>query len=69
MSSKKINIEELYDKTGSLYKLVILASRRAVELNDGAVQLTEYEKDNVSETALKEIIEGRVSYKGQKQDK
>ncbi len=66
MSSKKIKMEELYEKTGSLYKLVILASKRAVELNNGAAQLTEHEQDNISETTLKEIIEGRVSYKGQK---
>jgi len=69
LNSKKITIEELYDKTGSLYKLVILASKRAVELNDVAAQLTEYEKDNISETTLKEIMEGKVSYKGQKGNK
>ena len=69
MSSKNIKIEELYEKTGSLYKLVILASKRAVELNDAATQLTEYEKDNISETTLKEIMEGKVSYKGQKGNK
>ena len=68
MISKKIKIEELYDKTGSLYKLVILASKRAVELNDAAAQLAECEKDNISETTLKEIIEGKVSYKGQKKE-
>ena len=66
MNSKKITIEELYDKTGSLYKLVILASKRAVELNNAAAQLTEYEKDNISEKTLREIIEGKVSYIGQK---
>jgi DNA-directed RNA polymerase omega subunit len=62
----KISLESLYDKTGSIYKLVIMAARRAVELNAGAAKLTQEQNDNIAETALQEILEGKVSFKGQK---
>ncbi|NQT95447.1 MAG: DNA-directed RNA polymerase subunit omega [Candidatus Omnitrophica bacterium] len=64
-----IPIENLYEKTKSMYKLVILASRRALELNAGAAHLTESETDNVAQLALQEIIEDKVSYKQQKTSK
>ncbi len=57
------SIEKLYDKTGSMYKLVILASRRALELNEGAAKLTDAATEKVSLIALHEIVEDRVSYK------
>ena len=62
-------IEKLYNKTGSLYKLVILASRRALELNEGAPRLTDVKTDRVSLIALHEIAEDKVSYKKQKPEK
>ena len=63
MADTGVSIEELYDKTKSIYKLVVLASRRAIELNGGAAQLTEAEAGRISHIALQEIVEGRVSYK------
>jgi DNA-directed RNA polymerase omega subunit len=63
LSKTKTNLESLYDKTGSVYKLVVLASRRALELNAGAAQLTQEQKENIIETALQEIAEGKVGFK------
>jgi DNA-directed RNA polymerase omega subunit len=63
LSKTKTNLESLYDKTGSIYKLVVLASRRALELNAGAAQLTQEQKENIIETALQEIAEGKVGFK------
>ena len=58
-----ISIEELIQKTGSVYKLVNLASRRAAELNSGATPLIQSESKKVATIALEEICEGLVSYK------
>lgn len=69
MAEEGISIEKLYDKTGSMYKLVVLASKRALELNEGAVQLVKTKEKNVSLAALQEIAEGKVVYKKSKADK
>ena len=59
-----ISVENLLKKTGSVYKLVILASRRALELNRGAAPLVKEEKPSrLSTIALKEIQEGKISLK------
>lgn len=60
-----IPLEKLIEKSNnSLYKLVILSSRRALELAEGAPALIESES-NVKNTtvALKEIAEGKVKCK------
>jgi len=57
-------IDALIDKTGSIYKLVVLASRRAIELGEGAAKLVDMPKDaKVSDIALKEILDGKISFK------
>ena len=57
-------IDKLMDKMHSVYKLVILASRRAIELSDGAQKLVEAPLDmKPANVALKEIIEGKIEYK------
>ncbi len=56
--------EELLAKTGSVYKLVILASRRASELISGAPPLIEVAKQSkVAMIALEEILQGKVGIK------
>jgi len=45
-----------------MYKLVVLASMRALELNAGAAKLTLDEKKDVLQTALLEIVEGKIEY-------
>ena len=57
-------IDKLMDKTKSIYKLVILASRRTIELADGGQKLVNMPADaKPSDIALEEIIEGKISYK------
>ncbi|NQU18803.1 DNA-directed RNA polymerase subunit omega [bacterium] len=60
-----IPIEKIIDKADdSLYKLVILASRRALELAEGMPKLIEIESGVKNTTiALREISEGKVYYK------
>jgi DNA-directed RNA polymerase omega subunit len=60
----EIPIDELVKKTGSLYKLVLVAARRSIELSEGATKLVEISSDaKVQSIALKEILEDRISYK------
>ncbi|MFA6078431.1 MAG: DNA-directed RNA polymerase subunit omega [Candidatus Omnitrophota bacterium] len=58
-------IDKLLDKTGSIYKLVILASHRALELTDGAAsKLVDADPDlKAPDIALKEILEGKITFK------
>lgn len=60
-----IPVERIIDKAeGSLYKLVILASKRALELSEGMPSLVETNPDIKSTTtALREIAEGKVILK------
>ncbi|MFA6320265.1 MAG: DNA-directed RNA polymerase subunit omega [Candidatus Omnitrophota bacterium] len=61
---QNFDIQKLLDKVGSLYKLVILTSLRAVELSDGAANLTGEKPDaKTINTALREISEGKIEYK------
>lgn len=65
-----VPIEQLLEKVGSLYKLVILAARRALELNEGAPRLIETDpKKKPSVVALEEIAEGKISARPKKQGK
>lgn len=60
----KIDIAKLYAQTGSIFKLVILASRRAIELNEGAANLIDAPaKAKAMNVAIEEIAEGKISYK------
>lgn len=59
-----VPIEDLLSQIDSRYKLVILASRRAVELSGGAQRLVEINpKTKASIVALEEIREGKIGYK------
>ncbi len=64
-----IPLEKLIDKTGySLYKLVVMASRRAVELADGAPALVEKsESAKPGSIALEEIAQGKIKMKQSKE--
>ncbi len=61
-----VALEDLLDKTDSIYKLTVLAARRALELNMGAPKLIETTDKNSIVVALEEIAEGKVSYKDAK---
>lgn len=60
-----VPIEKLLDKSGnSVYKLVILASKRALEIAEGQPKLVEADLPTRPSTlALYEIAEGKVRYK------
>ena len=64
MRMQSIGIDKLIDKVGSAYKLVIMTARRAIELSEGAAKLVDVPLDQKTiNTALQEIIEGKVTYK------
>ncbi len=61
---RDVPIDKLLDKTHSIYKLIILASRRAIELSDGAQKLVDDPFDTKpAHVALDEILEGKIEYK------
>ena len=62
--TQEVDIQKVLDKVGSLYKLVVLTAMRAVELSDGAANLTgDKPEPKTINTALKEILEGKIEYK------
>ena len=62
-----VSVENLLDKTeNSIYKLVILASKRALELNEGSPKLVETDTKKISAVALEEIREGKICMKEKK---
>jgi DNA-directed RNA polymerase omega subunit len=60
-----IDLEKLLDKTdGSIYKLVILAYKRALEIADSQPKFVDMSLiAKPSTAALNEIAEGKVHYK------
>ena len=59
----QVPIEELLERCGSVYRLVILAAKRAKEISEGAPQLVEASHRKVTSIALEEILQGKVLYK------
>ena len=60
-----IPLEDVVDKAnGSLFKLVVMASKRALELSEGAEVLSESAKkiERPTVKALVEIKEDRIGY-------
>jgi DNA-directed RNA polymerase omega subunit len=66
-----VPLEKLLDKSGgSIYKLVILASKRALEIAEGQPKLVDTDPSfKPSTTALYEIAEGKVRHKKIKPEK
>lgn len=59
-----IPLEDLLGRVESLYKLVLLASRRAIEISDTGQKLVNVSpRLKPSTVALEEIREGKVYYK------
>ncbi len=64
VSMSYIPVEDLLAKIESRYKLVVVASRRAGELNNGGQRLVDISpRAKISTIALEEIREGKVTYK------
>ena len=65
-------LEKLLDKTeGSVYKLVVLASRRALELAEGQPKLIEGTNSSTKPSiiALQEIMANKIQAKGKDESK
>ena len=60
----QVPMEELMTRCDSVYKLVILAAKRAKELAEGAPPLVEVDTKKVTTVALQEIRQGKVFVKG-----
>lgn len=58
-----VPLERLIDKSnGSMYKLVMLVSRRALELAEGAPKLVDTAADTkVTTLAMQEVADGKVA--------
>jgi len=65
MITKDVPLEKLLPKCGnSVYKLVILAAKRAVEISEGQPKLIEVDATTKPSTiALLEIAEGKIRIK------
>jgi DNA-directed RNA polymerase subunit omega len=59
----QVPIEDLLKRCGSIYRLVILAAKRAKELADGSPALVEVHHRKATSVALDEILQGKVLYK------
>lgn len=57
-------VEELLKRCSSMYKLVVLATKRAKELAAGATPLVEADHKKITSIALEEICQGKIRYKG-----
>jgi len=62
-------IEKIFKGSDGIYKITILAARRAVELNNGAKKLIDTNTSKFSTIALEEIAAGKVKYKIKEQGK
>ena len=56
----KPTVNELLDKIDDRYQLVVVTSKRARQLADGATPLTDKEEPSVVTLAAQEIAEGKV---------
>ena len=55
--------DELRDKLGSRYKVVVIASKRARVLLEGAECLSERHDNKNVTNAFEEIVEGKITFK------
>ena len=57
---KQAPIDELQKQCASIYKLVVIAAKRAKELSEGAPKLVRSDLKKVTSIALEEIHQGKV---------
>lgn len=55
-------LEELLDRVDNKYALVIIASKRARQLKDGALPMVDIDSANPVSIALEEIATGKVRF-------
>jgi DNA-directed RNA polymerase subunit omega len=56
----KPTVNELLEKIDDRYKLVVVTSKRARQLSEGALPLTDKEEESMVTLAAQEIAEGKV---------
>ncbi len=56
-------VEKIFKGSDSIYKITILAARRAVELSNGSKKLIETNTTRFSTIALEEMAAGKIKYK------
>ncbi len=59
----QVPIDDLLKRCGSIYRLVILAAKRAKELAEGSPPLVHTSANKAASVALEEILQGKVLYK------
>jgi DNA-directed RNA polymerase subunit omega len=60
--SSAYKLEKLLERKGNRYCLVVVASRRARELNAGTPALIESEVQKTTSLALEEVLQGKIKY-------
>ena len=58
----QVEMEKLLRRCGSVYRLVILAAKRAKEVAEGSPALVNTSQRKVTTVALEEIVQGKVLY-------
>ncbi len=58
-----VPIEDLRNRIGNVYELVIVAAKRTRQLNEGASKLVDVECARATTVAMWEIAKGRIKYK------
>ena len=64
----KVPVEELLKQCPSIYKLVVVAAKRAKELAEGAPKLIDADVRKITSVALEEIRQRKVMYKPNEDD-
>jgi len=60
--------EKIFKNGDSIYKITLIAAKRAIELNNGANKLIETDSVKFSTIALQEISQGKIKYKEEAQE-
>ncbi len=58
----KTQLEDLLKRCPSIYKLAVIAAKRAKELAEGSPSLVQSDSKKVTTIALQEIAQGRIAY-------
>lgn len=57
----RITVEDCSDKIPNMFQLVLVASKRARQLANGAEAMVDWENDKPTVVALREIAEGHIT--------
>ena len=57
----RITVEDCVEKIPNMFELVLVASKRARQLANGAEPVVEWENDKPTVVALREIAEGHIN--------